>query len=160
MPLENLYFRHDFNARNNPKLIKLKMKLGMEGIGIYWCLLECLYELNGFLKEDDLETFCFNEHIEIDKVKNVLKIANFKFDKEKGYYSNGILERINKREEYCLKQKEKANKRWSNNNQTKEKKTAPVPDWYTEEYKKEQEEQFNKNKQNALDSLNKLKENK
>lgn len=160
MPLENLYFRHDFNARNNPKLIKLKMKLGMEGIGIYWCLLECLYELNGFLKEDDLETFCFNEHIEIDKVKNVLKIANFKFDKEKGYYSNGILERINKREEYCLKQKEKANKRWNNNNQTKEKKVAPVPDWYTEKYEKEREEQFNKNKQNALDSLNKLKENK
>ena len=160
MPLENLYFRHDFNARNNPKLIKLKMKLGMEGIGIYWCLLECLYELNGYLKEDDLETFCFNEHIEIDKVKNVLKIANFKFDKEKGYYSNGILERINKREEYCLKQKEKANKRWSNNNQAKEKKQAPVPDWYTEEYEKEREENFNKNKQNALDSLNKLKENK
>ena len=160
MPLENLYFRHDFNARNNPKLIKLKMKLGMEGIGIYWCLLECLYELNGYLKEDDLETFCFNEHIEIDKVKNVLKIANFKFDKEKGYYSNGILERINKREEYCLKQKEKANKRWNNNQQTKEKKQAPVPDWYTEEYQKEQEESFNKNKQNALDILNKLKENK
>lgn len=160
MPLENLYFRHDFNARNNPKLIKLKMKLGMEGIGIYWCLLECLYELNGFLKEDDLETFCFNEHIEIDKVKNVLKIANFKFDEEKGYYSNGILERINKREEYCLKQKEKANKRWNNAQQTKEKKQAPVPDWYTEEYKKEQEESFNKNKQNALDILNKLKENK
>lgn len=160
MPLENLYFRHDFNARNNPKLIKLKMKLGMEGIGIYWCLLECLYELNGYLKEDDLETFCFNEHIEIDKVKNVLKIANFKFDKEKGYYSNGILERINKREEYCLKQKEKANKRWNNNQQIKEKKQAPVPDWYTEDYQKEQEESFNKNKQNALDILNKLKENK
>lgn len=160
MPLENLYFRHDFNARNNPKLIKLKMKLGMEGIGIYWCLLECLYELNGYLKEDDLETFCFNEHIDVEKVKNVLKIANFKFDKEKGYYSNGILERINKREEYCLKQKEKANKRWNNNQQTKEKKQAPVPDWYTEDYQKEQEESFNKNKQNALDSLNKLKENK
>ena len=155
MPLENLYFRHDQNARNNPKLIKLKMKMGMEGIGIYWCLLECLYELNGYLKEYDLETFCFNEHVDIVKVKNVLKLANFKFDKEKGYYSNGVLERINKREEFCLKQKEKADKRWS---KVKEKKQAPIPDWYTEDYLKQQEN-FNDKKENALETLKKLKEN-
>lgn len=156
MPLENLYFRHDQNARNNPKLLKLKMKMGMEGIGIYWCLIECLYELNGYLKEDDLETFCFNEHVDIVKVKNVLKLANFKFDKEKGYYSNGVLERINKREEFCLKQKEKADKRWS---KVKEKKQAPIPDWCTEEYLKEQQESFNEKKEKALTTLKELKEN-
>lgn len=153
MPLENLWFRHDFNARNNPKLLKLKMKMNMEGVGIYWCLIETLYELNGYLKEDDLETFCFNEHIEMEKVKQVLKLANFQYDKNKGFYSNGVLERINQREEYCKKQKDKANKRWS-----KEKKQAPVPDWF-EDYQKDQESRFEENKQQALESLKKIKEN-
>ena len=159
MPLENLYFRHDFNARNNPKLLKLKMKMGMEGVGIYWCLLECLCELNGYLKEEDLETFCFNEHISIDKIKNVLKIANFKYDKTKGYYSSGILERISKREEFCAKQKEKADKRWE---KEKQKKVAPVPEWYEQHQKqineKLNQEEFEKNKQIKLDSLKEVKE--
>ena len=161
MPLENLWFRHDFNARNNPKLLKLKMKMKMEGVGIYWSLIETLYELNGYLKEDELETFCFNEHIEMEKVKQVLKLANFQYDKNKGYYANGVLERINQREEYCKKQKEKADKRWG-----KKKKEAPVPDWYTEEYQEEQakgyeglgKEEFEKAKKQKMESLQKLQE--
>lgn len=154
MPLENLYFRHEQNARNNPKLLKLKMKLGMEGIGIYWCLIEVLYELNGYLKEEDLETFCFNEHVDFDKVKLVLKLANFKVDKENGYYSNGVLERIKKREEFCKEQKKKAQKRWS-----KEKKQAPVPDWYPEYEKENQEvkqETDNKTNENLQEIAEKL----
>lgn len=113
MSLENLYFKHEFNARNDPKIIKLKMKLGVEGIGIYWCLIEYLYEQNGFLSVEDIETFCFNERIEEEKVHQVIELAKFKYDKTRGYYSSGVLERIVKREEYSLAQKNKANKRWN-----------------------------------------------
>ena len=30
--LKELYFKHDFNARNDAKLIKLKKELGYEGV--------------------------------------------------------------------------------------------------------------------------------
>lgn len=167
MPLENLWFRHDFNARNNPKLLKLKMKMNMEGVGIYWSLIETLYELNGYLKEDDLEAFCFNEHIEMEKVKQVLNLANFQYDKIKGYYSNGVLERINQREEYCAKQKEKADKRWGKQKkqgskeqeqveENKEKKGTNIQELFNKVY---DGINFNQNKEEKLESLRKLKEN-
>ena len=157
MPLNNLWFKHDFNARNNPKLLKLKMKMKMEGVGIYWSLIETLYELNGYLKEDDLETFCFNEHIEIEKVKQVLKLANFQYDKNKGYYANGVLERIKQREEFCVKQKEKADKRWSK----VKKKVVEPPEWL-EQHDKEREEwlkqqEFEQEKKAKMISLEELK---
>lgn len=120
MPLENLYFRHEYNARNDPKLVKIKMKLGVEGIGIYWCLIEYLYEQKGFLSVEDIETFAYNERIDEEKVHQVIELAKFQYDKNMGYYSNGVLDRIVKREEFCLSQKNKANKRWNNKQIAKE----------------------------------------
>lgn len=120
MPLENLYFRHEYNARNDPKLVKIKMKLGVEGIGIYWCLIEYLYEQKGFLSVEDIETFAYNERIDEEKVHQVIELAKFQYDKSMGYYSNGVLDRIVKREEFCLAQKNKANKRWNNKQIAKE----------------------------------------
>lgn len=120
MPLENLYFRHEYNARNDPKLVKIKMKLGVEGIGIYWCLIEYLYEQKGFLSVEDIETFAYNERIDEEKVHQVIELAKFQYDESMGYYSNGVLDRIVKREEFCLAQKNKANKRWNKKEITNE----------------------------------------
>lgn len=150
MPLDNLWFRHEFYARSSPKLTDLKMEMKMEGVGIYWCLIEFMYEQNGYINESSLKAFCYNEHLEIEKVKKVLQLAKFKFDKNKGYYANGVLERISKREEFCAKQKEKADKRWS---KEKQKRQAPLPDWYKEQQEKEKQEEFERNKQEKLDSL-------
>ena len=32
------YFPHDYGARNDPKLAKLQMDMGYEGVGMYWSL--------------------------------------------------------------------------------------------------------------------------
>jgi len=39
---ENYWFSHDFNAKDNPKIMLLIDELGMEGYGIYWVLIETL----------------------------------------------------------------------------------------------------------------------
>ena len=36
-------------ARNDAKIVELQMELGCEGIGIYWCLIEMLWEQGGYL---------------------------------------------------------------------------------------------------------------
>jgi len=36
MKKEAYYFSHDSNARQDEKIIKLRMKLGWEGYGLYW----------------------------------------------------------------------------------------------------------------------------
>jgi len=38
------YFQHDYNARNDPDIISLRAEYGWEGYGIYWLLVEMMYE--------------------------------------------------------------------------------------------------------------------
>lgn len=38
------YITHDFGARNDPKLMDLQMDMGGQGLGIFWCLVEMLWE--------------------------------------------------------------------------------------------------------------------
>lgn len=148
MSLKQLYFKHDFGARNNPKLKKIKRKYGIEGIGIYWCLLEILYENEGKINEEELENICWDEKIDFEKTKVIMDILEFVKDENNNYCFESVNERIKEREDYCNKQRENANKRWN-----KEKKVAPVPDWY----KEQQEKGFEEKKQNSLNSLDNIK---
>ena len=43
------YITHDFGARNDPKLMDLQMDLGGQGLGIFWCLVEMLWENGGVI---------------------------------------------------------------------------------------------------------------
>lgn len=42
------WFRHDSNARHDPKMIALRAKYGGEGYGVYWMLIETLRDTNGY----------------------------------------------------------------------------------------------------------------
>ena len=41
---ETYYFSHDYNARNDQRILQLRFKFGWEGYGIYWALLETMAE--------------------------------------------------------------------------------------------------------------------
>ena len=41
------YITHDFGARNDPKLMDLQMEMGGQGLAIFWCLVEMLWENGG-----------------------------------------------------------------------------------------------------------------
>ena len=42
--IKSYYFSHDYQARNDQRLIYLRKKLGAQAIGIYWMLIEVLHE--------------------------------------------------------------------------------------------------------------------
>lgn len=44
MKEQNSYFSHDGNARNDAKLLKVRMKHGAAGYGVYFMILERLRE--------------------------------------------------------------------------------------------------------------------
>ena len=48
MVKNSFYFPHDCNARNDQKLINLRMKHGMRGYGIYFGIMELLMEANSY----------------------------------------------------------------------------------------------------------------
>ena len=41
------YITHDLGARNDPKLMDLQMEMGGQGLAIFWCLVEMLWENDG-----------------------------------------------------------------------------------------------------------------
>ena len=45
------YFAHDYNARNDDKIVKLIFKHGWKGYGLYWAIAEKLYEAGGELEK-------------------------------------------------------------------------------------------------------------
>ena len=77
--LKKLWFHHDFNARNDPKLLEVNMEVGTHGIAIFWMVVEMLYENDGYLSERELKTLIFTFHLNKEDVNKVLEIC---FDKD------------------------------------------------------------------------------
>ena len=70
---ESYYFSHDSNARNDVKIIKLRRQLGLEGYGLYWCLIEMLRDTPEYkLPIDSIDDIAFNLHISKEKVETVI----------------------------------------------------------------------------------------
>ena len=46
MKKDTFYFPHDYNAASDEKIEELLFKLGNEGYGIYWRIIEMLYQNN------------------------------------------------------------------------------------------------------------------
>lgn len=95
------YFSHDYSARNDAKIISLRRKAWMEWLGIFWALVEMLYENGGELSADDesLENLAYEWRCEVAKIKIVIfecwlfVVENWKF------FSNSVNERLKKIDE-------------------------------------------------------------
>ena len=68
------YFSHDSNARNDQRLMKLRMKYGPEGYGIYFMIIEILRDTENYtLNISDIESICFDLRADKNKVLDILK---------------------------------------------------------------------------------------
>jgi hypothetical protein len=111
---ETFYFSHDYGARNDPKLVKLLMVLKQEGKGVYWDIIEMLYEQGGKLLLSEIDSYAFALHTQSDTLKTVLQdFELFKSDK-KYFWSESVLKRLEKRIEKSEKASNSAKKRWIN----------------------------------------------
>jgi len=107
------YFSHDYNARNDTKLVKVFMKHGLSGIGAFWCILEMLFEESGYLLRSEYERIAFELRTDNDTIKSIIENFDlFKFDDEK-FWSLSALDRLNSRMEISEKARESVNKRWN-----------------------------------------------
>lgn len=107
------YFSHDYSARNDLKMKKLFMSEGLAGIGLYWCLVEMLYEKGGYIELDYVPIIAFDLRTTEEVVNNV--ISGFElFDKnETHFFSNSVLERLNLRAEKSEKARKSIEARWN-----------------------------------------------
>ena len=105
------YFSHDFNARHDPKLVELQMKFGMEGIGVYWCIIEMLYEQNGKIRTHH-DRIAFELRTQTEIVEWIISESElFKIDGD-FFYSESVLRRLNEQSKKSEKARESVNSRW------------------------------------------------
>jgi len=67
------YFAHDSDARNDPKVARLRMKMGMEGYGIYFALLEMMRESDDYTLPTDYEMLSWELHVDESTMKAVVE---------------------------------------------------------------------------------------
>ena len=113
------YFSHDSNARNSDKLMKVRMKLGAEGYGIFFMLIERLREEEDYKSTVDYTTLAFDLRVDPEKVKQVVENYElFKFTEDgKYFYSDSFNERMEMMDVRSQQRKSKAKKaaetRWN-----------------------------------------------
>ncbi|MFD1770889.1 DUF4373 domain-containing protein [Sphingobacterium suaedae] len=113
MAKESFYFSHDYGSRNDPKIVKVLMKLGQEGKGVYWDLIEMLYEQGGYLMLSDCDSYAFALRTSEECITRLVQeFGLFENDGEK-FWSNSVLARMDKRDIKSQKAKESALKRWN-----------------------------------------------
>ena len=91
------WFKHDFRAREDKKLLKLKMKYKSSApIGIFWQLVEMIYENEGEM-ELDIELLAFQLSESEDMIKDVIEQCFILSDE--GLTHETIIEQLELRKE-------------------------------------------------------------
>lgn len=106
------YFQHDYGARNDPKLQELLVEHGVAGIGIFWCVIEQLYEQGGKLPHKACKSIAFALHMDSKVVESVVRDFDlFKHD-ARHFWSNSVIARLDRRKEISNRRKTAAASRW------------------------------------------------
>lgn len=92
------YFSHDSNARQDEKIIALRMKLGWEGYGLYWALIEKLRDATNYMCVKDYNLIAFDLRSDAAKIKSIIEeFGLFAFTiNETGecFYSMSLIKRM------------------------------------------------------------------
>ncbi len=112
MKKDTFYFPHDFGARNDPKLQNVLMEHGCEGLGIFWCVVEQIYEQGGSLPFSNCKSIAFALHVECKVVESVVNDFNLFNNDGNVFWSESIRCRLNKRDEISEKRREAGRRGW------------------------------------------------
>jgi uncharacterized protein YdaU (DUF1376 family) len=169
--MKKTYLQHQSNSFTDIKIIKMRSMLGIESYGIFWALLELLFNEENKLCIDDYSVLAFSLQCDADKLKSVIEDFDLFVVEDGCFYSKRLNEHIDTINSKSAKAKESASKRWNNANakqthsdsnasrveyskedKSKVKKSnyyndIAFPDYYDIHYAKRIEQDLNKTKQ-------------
>lgn len=88
------------------------MKLGLEGVGIYWSLVEIAYEQGGSIHTDNIESIAFDLRTQCERITDVLESYSLFYKSGDYYYSESINKRLSVRQDKSQKAQMSAKIRW------------------------------------------------
>ena len=118
--MKTTWFKHDIRSLSDDKLAALVSSYGAEGYGIFWAIIEAMYEADG----NALNTLTFKRIARDLGVENSKVIAVAKFaasadcgqllhEKNGAYQSARVVKSLEKNEEVLQKKRDGIKKRWS-----------------------------------------------
>lgn len=112
MNKETFYFSHDYNSRNDVKIKKLLSKHGLLGYGIFWAIIEELYNNTNVLPLD-YDTISYDLRIDKSVLISVINDYDlFVFDGNT-FGSLSVERRLKERDERSHKARQSVLKRWN-----------------------------------------------
>ena len=114
MKKETYYFSHDYNARNDIKLQNLLAEQGVAGIGVYWCIIEMLYEQGGTYPLA-YKSIAFTLHTDEELIRAVIEDFDLFERSDKKFWSKSVKNRLKEKQKISEKRKQASLSRWKNN---------------------------------------------
>jgi len=115
MNKDTFYFSHDYNVRNDEKIKRLIRKHGYLGYGLFWAIVEDLYNNANALRLD-CDGIAFELRVDSELIKSILLDFDlFVFDNDT-FGSLSVERRLEERNAKSVKARESAIKRWNNAN--------------------------------------------
>ncbi len=116
MAKETFYFTHDYNARNDDKILELRSIHGVEGYGVFWMIVETMAEnSNGGVKATLIGGLSLGYGVAKDRLiaifQTCLEIGLF-YEKDGFYFSKRMSTHKNLRVRLSDAGKAGAEKRW------------------------------------------------
>lgn len=104
------YFPHDSNARNDERLVNVRMKHGPAGYGVYFMLVERLREDPEYMSVVDYNLIAYDLRIDASLAKSIIRdfgLFAFTVDTERGecFYSESLRQRMARKDEITAKRK-------------------------------------------------------
>ena len=115
------YFPHEYTAKDDPKCERLIFKMGMEGYGIFWALLEVLRAQPDYTYPlENIPLVAYKYRKQSEKVRRVVfDFGLFNVVDDKIFFSNGLIRRMQPMDEEHKSRSEGGKKgmanRWKNN---------------------------------------------
>lgn len=115
------YFTHDSNARNDEKIIRLRIKHGAAGYGVYFMLLERMRDEADYTIACDYDMLAFDFHVEPELVRSVVEdFELFDFAADNTLFSYSFNERMKSMDDVSKVRSDAGKKgalsRWGNGN--------------------------------------------
>lgn len=109
---ETFYFSHDYTARSDEKIKNLIYDFGYQGYGIYWALIEELYQ-NANALQTNYKRIAFDMRVDENTIKSIIENFDLFIVENDFFGSLSVQRRLDMRNDKSTKARESAQKRWT-----------------------------------------------
>lgn len=110
----NNYFSHDSNARDDEKILAMRIDLGWEAYGLYWALIEMLRDASDYMLKTNFKVLAFSLHTTPELIRSIIcDYELFCFTDDQGsFFSASLTKRMEEKEVLSKKRRASAGNRW------------------------------------------------